>query len=46
MGLPKDLAHLMASPAVQAQIKAALPRHMTAERMARVRDTLTTGVPA
>jgi len=36
---PKDLAHLMASPAVQAQIKAALPRHMTAERMARIATT-------
>lgn len=36
---PKDLAHLMASPAVQAQIKAALPRHMTAERMARIAMT-------
>lgn len=36
---PKDLAHLIASPAVQAQIKAALPRHMTAERMARIATT-------
>ena len=36
---PKDLAHLMAMPAVQAQIKAALPRHMTAERMARIATT-------
>jgi recombination protein RecT len=36
---PKDLAHLMTSPAVQAQIKAALPRHMTAERMARIATT-------
>jgi recombination protein RecT len=36
---PKDLAHLMASPAVLAQIKAALPRHMTPERMARIATT-------
>lgn len=36
---PKDLAHLMAMPNVQAQIKAALPRHMTAERMARIATT-------
>lgn len=32
----KDLAHLLTSPATLAQIKAALPKHMTAERMARV----------
>jgi recombination protein RecT len=36
---PKDLAHLMAMPSVQQQIKAALPRHMTAERMARIATT-------
>lgn len=36
---PKDLAHLMAMPNVQAQIRAALPRHMTAERMARIATT-------
>lgn len=36
---PKDLAHLMAMPSVQAQIRAALPRHMTAERMARIAMT-------
>jgi recombination protein RecT len=36
---PKDLAHLLATPSVQAQIKAALPRHMTAERMARIATT-------
>lgn len=32
----QDLAHLLTSPATLAQIKAALPRHMTAERMARI----------
>ena len=32
----QDLAHLLMSPQTIAQIKAALPRHMTAERMARV----------
>jgi recombination protein RecT len=31
-----DLAHILTSPATLAQIKAALPKHMTAERMARV----------
>jgi recombination protein RecT len=31
-----DLVHLLNSPQVLAQIRAALPRHMTAERMARV----------
>lgn len=36
---PKDLAHLLASPQVLAQIKAALPRHMTGERMARIATT-------
>lgn len=36
---PKDLAHLMQSPAVLAQIKAALPRHMTPERLARIATT-------
>lgn len=36
---PKDAIQLLASPAVQAQIKAALPRHMTAERMARIATT-------
>lgn len=42
---PKDLAHLMANPKVQAQIKAALPRHMTAERMARIATTEMRKVP-
>lgn len=32
----QDLAHLLTSPGTLAQIKAALPRHMTADRMARV----------
>lgn len=36
---PKDLAHLLASPAVMQQIKLALPRHMTPERMARIATT-------
>jgi recombination protein RecT len=42
---PKDLAHLLASPGVQLQIKAALPRHMTAERMARIATTEMRKVP-
>lgn len=42
---PKDLAHLLATPIVQAQIKAALPRHMTAERMARIATTEMRKVP-
>ena len=42
---PKDLAHLLASPSVQNQIKAALPRHMTAERMARIATTELRKVP-
>lgn len=42
---PKDIAHLMAMPKVQMQIKAALPRHMTAERMARIATTEMRKVP-
>lgn len=42
---PKDLAHLMSSAAVQAQIKAALPRHMTPERMARIATTEMRKIP-
>lgn len=42
---PKDLAHLLATPGVQAQLKAALPRHMTAERMARIATTEMRKVP-
>lgn len=42
---PKDLAHLLASPKVQMQLKAALPRHMTAERMARIATTEMRKVP-
>lgn len=42
---PRDLAHLLASPGVQTQIKAALPRHMTAERMARIATTEMRKVP-
>ena len=42
---PKDLAQLLAAPNVQSQIKAALPRHMTAERMARIATTEMRKVP-
>lgn len=42
---PKDLAHLLAMPKIQTQIKAALPRHMTAERMARIATTEMRKVP-
>lgn len=42
---PKDIAHLLASPKVQLQLKAALPRHMTAERMARIATTEMRKVP-
>lgn len=42
---PKDLASLLASGAVQAQIKAALPRHMTPDRMARIATTEMRKVP-
>lgn len=42
---PKDLAHLLATPGVQAQIKAALPRHLSAERMARIATTEMRKVP-
>lgn len=42
---PKDIAHLLASAAVQNQIKAALPRHMTPERMARIATTEMRKVP-
>jgi recombination protein RecT len=42
---PRDLAHLLATPGVQSQIKAALPRHMTAERMARIATTEMRKVP-
>lgn len=42
---PKDLATLLSSPQVQAQIKAALPRHMTPERMARIALTEMRKVP-
>lgn len=34
------IAHMMQKPAVLAQIKAALPKHMTPERMARIALTL------
>ena len=42
---PKDLAALLASAGVQAQIKMALPRHMTAERLARIATTEMRKVP-
>lgn len=42
---PKDLVQLMNSPKVQAQLKVALPRHMTAERMARIATTEMRKVP-
>lgn len=42
---PKDLAQLLSSPKVQTQLKAALPRHMTAERMARIATTEMRKVP-
>jgi recombination protein RecT len=42
----QDLAHLLTSPQTLAQIKAALPRHMTAERMARVALTEVRKTPA
>lgn len=42
---PRDLAQLMAMPSVQAQLKAALPRHMTAERMARIATTEMRKIP-
>lgn len=43
---PKDLISLMASGPVQQQIKAALPAHMTPERMARIAMTELRRVPA
>lgn len=36
---PQTTAQLLASPKIQAQIKAALPAHMTPERMARIATT-------
>jgi recombination protein RecT len=42
---PKSIAHLLALPNVQVQIAAALPRHMTAERMARIATTEMRKVP-
>lgn len=45
-GAKDDLAHMLTSPAVLAQIKAALPRHLTAERMARVAITEIRKTPA
>jgi recombination protein RecT len=34
-----DLAHMLASPSMQQQLKNALPKHMTPERMARIVTT-------
>lgn len=42
---PASIAHLLSSPKVQLQLKAALPRHMTAERMARIATTEMRKVP-
>lgn len=42
---PTDLAHILTSPGTLAQIKAALPKHMTAERMARIALTETRKIP-
>jgi recombination protein RecT len=39
------VAHMLASPSMQAQIKAALPRHMTPERLARIITTEIRKVP-
>lgn len=41
----KGLQHMLVSPAIQAQIKAALPAHMTPERMARIATTEMRKVP-
>lgn len=40
-----DLAHILTAPGTLAQIKAALPKHMTAERMARVALTEVRKIP-
>jgi recombination protein RecT len=39
------VAHMLSSPSMQAQIKAALPRHMTPERLARIVTTEIRKVP-
>lgn len=39
------VAHMLASPSMQSQIKAALPRHMTPERLARIVTTEIRKVP-
>lgn len=39
------VAHMLASPSMQAQIRAALPRHMTPERLARIVTTEIRKVP-
>lgn len=41
----KGVPQMLASPAIQAQIKAALPAHMTPERMARIATTEMRKVP-
>lgn len=41
----KGIQHMLVSPAIQAQIKAALPRHMTPERMARIATTEMRKIP-
>ncbi|HCF5804745.1 TPA: recombinase RecT, partial [Pseudomonas aeruginosa] len=35
-GQPKTLAHLMTDPKIKAQMALALPKHMTADRLARI----------
>lgn len=42
---PKTIAHLLVDPATKQQIAAALPRHMTAERLARIVLTEVRKVP-
>lgn len=43
---PKDIASLMSSPAVKAQMALAMPKHMTADRMMRIALTEIRKVPA
>ncbi|MEQ1053630.1 recombinase RecT, partial [Pseudomonas aeruginosa] len=43
---PKTLAHLMTDPKIKGQIALALPKHMTADRLARIALTEIRKVPA
>ncbi|EJS3803098.1 recombination protein RecT [Pseudomonas aeruginosa] len=45
-GQPKTLAHLMTDPKIKAQMALALPKHMTADRLARIALTEIRKVPA